>query len=286
MDEHAISLHDRGADQSSLLYPIVSRRSGGLSLGINLFPGGKRCNFDCPYCEVRPFKGKGEFSAENLEASLDEFFRGEYKEAWAQQPVRDLCFSGNGEPTLSANLWEALEICAKARRKQSVSLSHTPIVIITNSTGFLDPDIVGRLKDFARKEPLKIWAKLDAGDQEGFAAMSRSGFRIDALAEALAEFSRETPIVVQTMICGMRGIVPGEREAIAYASRVNSMLQEGASFEALHLYTLARAPTEPWIEALSNDTILRFMRIVSATLIQPLPIFGFGERGERLTLKA
>lgn len=286
MDEHAISLHDRGADQSSLLYPVVSRRSGGLSLGINLFPGGKRCNFDCPYCEVRPFEGKGEFSAENLEASLDEFFRDEYKNAWAQQPIRDLCFSGNGEPTLSANLWEALEICAKARRKRSVSLGHTPIVIITNSTGFLDPDIAGRLKDFARREPLTVWAKLDAGDQEGFAAMSRSGFLIEALAEALAEFSRETSVVVQTMICGMRGIVPGDQEAITYASRINSMLQVGASIEALHLYTLARSPTEPWIEALSNDSILRFMRIVSATLVQPLPVFGFGERGERLSLKA
>jgi len=286
MDEHVISIHDRGADQTSLIYPVVSRRSGGLSLGINLFPDRKRCNFDCPYCEVSPFEGKGEFSAKDLEAQLDGFFLGEYKDVWAQQPVRDLCFSGNGEPTLSAHLWEALEICAKARRTHRASLSHTPIVIITNSTGFLDPDIRGRLKDFARREPLKIWAKLDAGDQEGFAAMSRSGFRIDALAEALAEFSRETPLVVQTMICGMRGIVPGDQEAITYASRINSMLQEGASFEELHLYTLARAPTEPWIEALSNDNILRFMRMVSATLALPLPIFGFGERGERLSLQA
>lgn len=284
MDENAISLHDRGADQSSLLYPVISRRSGGLSLGINLFPGGKRCNFDCPYCEVRPFEGKGEFSAENFSAQLEAFFHGDYENAWARQPVRDLCFSGNGEPTLSAHLWEALEICAKARREYSAELSNAPIVIITNSTGFLDRDIRERLNEFARREPLKIWAKLDAGDQEGFAAMSRSGFRIDVIAEALAEFSRETSILMQTMICGIRGIVPGEREAVSFASRLNSMLQRGASLEALHLYTLARAPTEPWVEALSDETILRFMRVVSATLIRPLPLYGFGERGERLSL--
>ena len=38
-----------------LIYPVVSRRSGGLSLGVDLFPDRKTCNFDCPYCEIFPF---------------------------------------------------------------------------------------------------------------------------------------------------------------------------------------------------------------------------------------
>ncbi|MFA5852323.1 MAG: hypothetical protein WC820_06460 [Spirochaetales bacterium] len=286
MDEHIISVHDRGADQTSLIYPVVSRRSGGLSVGINLFPDRKRCNFDCPYCEVRPFAGKGEFAAEDLEAQLDGFFLGEYKEAWAPQPVRDLCVSGNGEPTLSAHLWEALELCAEARHKHSGSAGSAPIVIITNATGFLDKEIRRCLAAFARREPLKIWAKLDAGDQEGFAAMSRSGFDLDAITVALAEFSREAPTIVQTMLCRMRGKAPESPEALAYASRVNSMLEAGAVIEAIHLYTLARAPTEPWVGPVSDENILRFMRIVSETLIQPLPLLGFGESGERLILQA
>jgi len=286
MDEHVISVHDRGADQSSLIYPVVSRRSGGLSVAINLFPDRKRCNFDCPYCEVRPFEGKREFAAEDLEARLDAFFLDEYKESWAPQPVRDLCVSGNGEPTLSTHLWEALELCAEARHRHSDSAGSAPIVIITNATGFLDREICRRLAAFARREPLKIWAKLDAGDQEGFAAMSRSGFDLDVITGALAEFSRETPTILQTMLCGMRGKAPERPEALAYASRVNSMLEAGATIEAIHLYTLARAPIEPWVRAISDESILRFMRIVSGALFQPLPVLGFGERGERLSLQA
>lgn len=286
MEEHVISVHDRGVGQTSLIYPVISRRSGGLSVGINLFPDRKLCNFDCPYCEVRPFEGKGEFAAEDLEAQLDGFFLGEYKETWAPQPVRDLCVSGNGEPTLSAHLWEALELCAEARHKHSVSAGSAPIVIITNATGFLDREICRRLAAFARREPLKIWAKLDAGDQEGFAAMSRSGFDLDAITVALAEFSRETPTILQTMICELRGKAPERPEALAYASRVNSMLEGGAAIEAIHFYTLARLPTEPWVGAISDENILRFMRDVSAALIQPLSLLGFGERGERLVLQA
>ena len=32
-------------------YPVISRRSRGVSLGVNLNPD-KVCNFDCVYCEV------------------------------------------------------------------------------------------------------------------------------------------------------------------------------------------------------------------------------------------
>ena len=32
-------------------YPVISRRSQGLSLGVNLNPD-QVCNFDCVYCEV------------------------------------------------------------------------------------------------------------------------------------------------------------------------------------------------------------------------------------------
>src|SRR5438067_11698950 len=34
------------------VYPVISRRSKGLSIGINLNPG-KACNFDCIYCSVK-----------------------------------------------------------------------------------------------------------------------------------------------------------------------------------------------------------------------------------------
>src|SRR5438309_9954552 len=43
--------HPRSWRDNHYVYPVVSRRSGGLSIGINLNPDGA-CNFDCVYCCV------------------------------------------------------------------------------------------------------------------------------------------------------------------------------------------------------------------------------------------
>lgn len=300
MGKYTVSVHDRGEDQSSLVYPVVSRRSGGLSVGINLFPDGKRCSFDCPYCEVRPFAGSRVFSAEALEAELEAFLAAGYKAAWEPRPVRDLCVSGNGEPTLSPHLWEALEICAAARRRHPDILAPgaCPIVIITNSTGFMDEETARRLAEFARSEPLDIWAKLDAGSQERFALISRSSYSLDDISEALGNFARSTPITIQTMVCGMDGAAGGavgaaakaatapgatcvtdDAEALSYAARVNAMLEKGAAIKAIQVYTLARAPLEAGISALSDEAVTRFVGLVSGALSRPLPIYGYGERG-------
>ena len=46
-----LSDHARQFDELRFVYPVVSRRSKGLSLGVNLNPD-KVCNFHCPYCQV------------------------------------------------------------------------------------------------------------------------------------------------------------------------------------------------------------------------------------------
>ena len=43
--------HPRSWRQNHYVYPVLSRRSKGLSIGVNLNPD-KICNFDCIYCQV------------------------------------------------------------------------------------------------------------------------------------------------------------------------------------------------------------------------------------------
>src|SRR5437762_13696496 len=45
------TLHDRVWRDNRYVYPVISRRSKGLSIGVNLNPE-KVCNFDCIYCCV------------------------------------------------------------------------------------------------------------------------------------------------------------------------------------------------------------------------------------------
>jgi hypothetical protein len=58
--------HRRELGDNRFVYAVVSRRAGGLSIGLNLNPD-KVCNFDCPYCQVdRSPKG-----LENLTRGVD-----------------------------------------------------------------------------------------------------------------------------------------------------------------------------------------------------------------------
>ncbi|RPJ62533.1 MAG: radical SAM protein, partial [Acidobacteria bacterium] len=43
--------HERRWADNLYVYAVVSRRSRGVSVGVNVNPG-KECNFDCLYCQV------------------------------------------------------------------------------------------------------------------------------------------------------------------------------------------------------------------------------------------
>lgn len=279
--------HDRGETRDALVYPVFSRRSRGLSVGINLFPDRKLCNFDCPYCEVIPPDAgvvQGHcaqpFDLAHLEADLETFFARDYPADWAPEPVRDLCISGNGEPTLSPHLHAALELCAKMRRRYDPA-RNSDIVVITNATGFLKHACAAMLHDFASREKLTLWVKLDSGSQEGFSACSRSAFDIERILDGIARFGSKTPIVIQTMVCAFGGIEPTETDAQACARRLDWLLDEGARIDAIHLYTLARTPTADFVSALDDARLLAYAARVRAFLrhSKAPTITSFGSRG-------
>ncbi|MDR1257267.1 MAG: hypothetical protein LBJ86_05930, partial [Spirochaetaceae bacterium] len=102
----------RDGTERLIVYPVCSRRAGGLSIGINLYPDKKCCNFDCKYCEVFPFSGGVNFSLSVMESGLRKAIAGALS---ANTPVRDISFSGSGEPTLSGAFAEALRAAASVR---------------------------------------------------------------------------------------------------------------------------------------------------------------------------
>lgn len=285
-DTENVTIHDRKSSCSSLLYPVISRRAGGLSLGVNLFPDAKRCSFDCPYCEVHPFVGDLVFSPARLESELQDFFIHEYPRNWKSMKLKDLCLSGNGEPTLSPHLQAALAICAQARGKYFAcegaveALDRPKIVLITNATGFLNPQVSEILHEFVKTEDLVIWAKLDAGSNAGFSAMSRSGFDLGTIVDGLASFAMRSPIVIQTMLCSLHGVKPGVREAIDYAITIKKLLDSGSNIKEIHFYTVARTPLEPWVAFLEDAEIIRYMEILRSAISTRIPLYGFGARNE------
>jgi histidinol dehydrogenase len=210
------------------VYPVYSRRSRGLSVGINLFPDAKLCSFDCPYCEVFPFKSDISFSLKAMEEAL----RRTLEETTARgELVRDICFSGNGEPTISPHFSEALEAAARIR---DALVPAAALVLITNGTGLLsDPvfDVLRRAASSAMR--LSVWLKLDAGTEAWYAQIDRSSIPFSALTGKIREFVRSAPCTIQTMVCAVQGTPPPAEDARAWESLI------------LELAALPRAPGVP-----------------------------------------
>jgi wyosine [tRNA(Phe)-imidazoG37] synthetase (radical SAM superfamily) len=249
--------HRRDREAGRLVYPVVSRRSGGLSLGVNLFPDAKACDFDCPYCEVFPVgPGIEPFSIGRLEEELEDFLAEGYAELWAPEPIRDICLSGNGEPTASPFLGEALELCARARRAHPGILGSASLVLITNSTGFLDASVAGLLERSSREEGLVAWAKLDAGSEGLFSLMSGTEGGLERIAAGILSFSRRSSVVIQTMLCEVRGRAPTDEDVGDYCRLLERLLAEGARLDEAHLYTFARPSPGGRCAALPDSRLL------------------------------
>jgi histidinol dehydrogenase len=197
----------RERERGVLVYPVYSRRSEGLSVGINLFPDRKCCSFDCPYCEVFPFSTNAVFSVEQLERDL----RDAVAVALERNiTVKDICFSGNGEPSLSPFFPEALERSGRVRAEIA---SDAELVLITNGTGLLDDNIFSLLRDAALSYPLNIWLKIDAGTPEWYQKMNRSEIPFEKIIAKIKKFAAQAPVTVQTMLCAVDGEGPPPEEA-------------------------------------------------------------------------
>jgi len=241
----------RRREKGVLVYPVYSRRSGGLSVGINLFPGEKCCPFDCPYCEVFPFSTGAVFSLRQMEEDL----RAVIADAAERNiPVMDICFSGNGEPSLSGDFPEALELAASIRSELAPSAK---LVLITNGAGLLQPDIFSLLRDAAANPlALDIWLKLDAGTTGWYQLIDRSRLPHDKLVSKIKEFAALAPFTIQTMLCSIDGNAPPLDEARAWESLVVELaaIADGAAVggvRKIQIYGKARpSPEDPKAQAL------------------------------------
>jgi len=255
----------REREKGLIVYPVYSRRSEGLSIGINLFPEKKTCPFDCPYCEVFPITagnfigsaGSSAISLEQMETDLREAIDAAQKQ---EIPIKDICFSGNGEPVLSPDFPDALKLAESIRAGADASAK---LVIITSGAGLLHPRIFSLLKETAINSPMTdIWLKLDAGTPYWYQKMNRSSLSFEKLIEKIKEFVLSAPVTIQTMLCAIDGEIPPDDEVQAWETLVcelaetarDASLQEAAKktgIRKVQLYGKARAaPEDPYASAL------------------------------------
>jgi wyosine [tRNA(Phe)-imidazoG37] synthetase (radical SAM superfamily) len=246
--------HRRSFADNVYAYPVVSRRSKGVSLGLNLNPD-KVCNFDCPYCQVDRTTPGGPsvvdvaVLAAELGRLLDLVAAGAL---WSVPPfdtvaadrrlVADIAFAGDGEPTTPREFPDAARAARAERDLRGLAF---PLRLITNATMFHRETVRRALADFD-----ELWCKLDAGTEPYFRLVDGTRMPFARVLDNLRLVARDRPIVLQSLFLTFEGKGPDEAEIAAYVGRLRDLLADGGKIDRVQVYTVSRKPADPRVGAL------------------------------------
>lgn len=263
MGKLQITDHDRGSAGLTYVYPVLSRRSGGLSIGINLNPN-NACNWRCVYCQV-PNLSRGsapEIDVRRLENELRGMLAsarsGEFYDLYGldaeQRVIRDIAISGNGEPTSSRELPEVIAVIGNLCAEFDL-LGRIKLVLITNGGLVHKPAVQTGL---ARWSALggEVWFKFDSGTAEGIRRINRIHLTPETALRRLGLCAARCCTWVQTCVFALDGIPPSEREQQAYLDCLRQLQPRGIVIQGVLLYGLARPsmqPEAPRLSALPAD---------------------------------
>ena len=266
-------LHSRHWRENRFVYPVLSRRSRGISLGVNLNPD-KVCNFDCIYCQVdRRSEAETRFvELDQLLAELDGLLRhvtsgGLYQEEpFTQVPERlkrlnDIAFSGDGEPTTYRNFDEIVERVAELKRQHG--LTETKLVLITNASMFHRQPVERGLRILDENQG-EIWAKLDAGTNAYYQLVERTKIPFQQILDNITSAARKRPLVIQSLFMKINGEPPSPAELEAFCDRLNEIQQAGGQLKLVQVYTVARPPAESFVTSLSDAEVDAIIELVKS----------------------
>jgi len=276
------SNHRRDATENLYAYAVVSRRSQGLSVGVNLNPD-FACNFDCVYCCVDRSRTPRtrKVDLERLDRELNDLLtRATDGSLYREEPfchaprelrrINDIAFSGDGEPTVSPRFTDAIELAAAARRR--FGLDDTKLVVITDACYFTRPAVQRALAVLDANNG-EIWAKLDAGTEEYYRLVNRPNMPLEHVLDNILAVSREREIVLQSIFMNVHGTPPTDPEISAFADRVRTLVENGARIRLVQMYTTARWTAERFVTPLADAPLDHMAEIVRSRISVPVEVF-------------
>ena len=162
---------------SIIFGPIPSRRFG-ISLGIDLSPSKKQCNFDCLYCEL---EGAKTVDKMDIYPSVDEIIK-EVKLNIQKHKLDVITITCNGEPTLYPKLDKLVDRLNEIK-------DNTKILILSNGSTIYKKDIFETL---LKIDLVKL--SLDCISEKCFKKLDRqnNSVEIDKIVPSMIEFSQKT----------------------------------------------------------------------------------------------
>jgi len=232
------------------VYAVISQRSHGLSIGINLNPD-RYCNFDCPYCEVNreePPHGR-KVDVKVMSAELQGLLSLVYEKRLREIPwfrnlpaelleLKAVALSGDGEPTLCPNFGEIVREVVHIRSRGKFPFFK--VLLITNTTGLTLPEVRTGLQSLTTVD--EIWVKLDAGTQAYMNKVNSPDISLRRVMANILHVGRERPVVVQSLFPLLDGEEPPAEEIEQYVQRLQELKDGGAQISLVQVYSAHPPP--------------------------------------------
>ena len=262
--------HSRDSAGMKYVYPVISRRAGGVSVGINLNVN-NACNWACVYCQVPNLTrgGPPPIDLDQLEDELRHFLRdvttGDFLTKHVPPEARrlmDVAFSGNGEPTSAPEFADAVERVGQVMREFELSDS-VKLRLITNGSLIFRPIVRQGIAALGTQNG-EVWFKLDQATEAGMERINGIRLTPEKVRESLLICAELAPTWVQTCYFAMDGQETDEVGRKAYLELIASVREK---IKGVHLYGLARPSLQAEAARLSNlkeGDFLQFARSISS----------------------
>ncbi len=261
--------HDPDFLNLTYVYPVLSRRMQGISIGINLNTN-NACNWACVYCQV-PGLHRGDAPEVNLpllEAELKGLLDNPALSPMippdtpaAMREIRDIAFSGNGEPTSSPQFLQAVDIAKRQRDAHGLKI---PLVLITNGSLMLRPEVQEGIRALKEAGGV-VWFKVDRLLPESMKQINGISYKPEQIQHRLDVACSLAPVWLQTCWVAWDGKAPGAEDEAAYLEFV---ARNARQIQGVHLYGLARPslqPEAPHLTALNTETMNAWAERIRAT---------------------
>lgn len=259
--------HDRDSAGLRYVYPVISRRAGGVSVGINLNTN-NACNWRCVYCQVPDLKlGTAPpvdlaLLEKELRDFLHELLQGDFMQQRVPEGARrinDIALSGNGEPSSAKEFKQVIELVCRLQHELLLP-PHIKLVLISNGSLLHRLSVQQGLRQMSKCNG-EVWFKLDRASAIGMQTVNNTQSSMVKVRKNLATAIALCPTWLQTCWFALDGSAPGRQDEDDYLAFLAGLLHDNIRPEGVLLYTLARPSLQteaPRLGALSATQLEAF----------------------------
>lgn len=233
--------------QADLVYGPVRSRRLGWSLGVNVFPPGRKiCNFNCAYCQYG-WTREGEHAVAPRDwpapERIADAVRGALRSAVAGgKSIDRITLAGSGEPTLHPSFADIVE---RLRAVRDAELPAARIAVLSNSGTIARPGIADAL---ARVED--AYLKLDTADSGLFARLNGAKSGLPLILEGLRRLPHA---IIQSLFTRDASGRIDNTTHDAVERWIGALKVIGPA--GVHVYTIDRAPAWSSLQRIAPEEL-------------------------------